>query len=438
MALPKSWSAQTVEKLFSVIGGGTPSTKNDNFWCDSGIPWFSSADIDDDGHIFPRRCVTEIGVANSATNIVPKDSIIVVTRVGLGKVAFLKEPMCFSQDNQALLPLFPEMLDYKYIFYCLHNSMQTLKYTGRGTTISGITKKQLTDCAFPLPPLAEQHRIVAKIDALFSELDKGVEMLQTARAQLRTYRQAVLKMAFSGQLIRKKWNMSSIGAIAEEIKIGPFGTLLHKADYVSGGFPIVNPKHMSNYRIRSEASKTISVEKAEELSSYTIYENDVLIARRGEMGRTAYVSQKENGWLCGTGSMIIRFPKTYNGYLYTMLLSAEQPRKYLVDKSNGTTMDNLNEITIKRLPFPEIPVEDQKNVLSEIESRLSVCDKLEQLVDENLAKAQALRQSILKKAFTGELVPQDPHDEPAEKLLERIKAMKAAATKTTTARRAHR
>lgn len=101
-------------------------------------------------------------------------------------------------------------------------------------------------------------------------------------------------------------------------------------------------------------------------------------------------------------------------------------------------MDNLNEITIKRLPFPEIPVEDQKNVLSEIESRLSVCDKLEQLVDENLAKAQALRQSILKKAFTGELVPQDPHDEPAEKLLERIKAMKAAATKTTTARRAHR
>jgi type I restriction enzyme S subunit len=136
------------------------------------MPWFSSADIDDSGKITPRRSVNKLGLENSTTNVVEKDSVIVVTRVGLGKVAVLDCDMCFSQDSQALIPFCKESLCSRYIYYALFHEMQSLKHSGRGTTISGITKKQLADAMFPITPLAEQKRIADAITVLYRILDE--------------------------------------------------------------------------------------------------------------------------------------------------------------------------------------------------------------------------------------------------------------------------
>lgn len=175
-AVPLGWFVYTLGELFSVVGGGTPSTNETIYW-GTGTPWFSSADIDEFGNVSPRRMVTNIGIENSTTNIAPKGSVVVVTRVGLGKVAMLDSSMCFSQDSQALIPICTKLLYNRFVYYFLFFTMQTLKYSGRGTTISGITKKQLTDICFPLPPLAEQKRIVAAIDAAFEQLDIIAENL---------------------------------------------------------------------------------------------------------------------------------------------------------------------------------------------------------------------------------------------------------------------
>ena len=174
--LPVGWAMYPIERLFFVVGGGTPSTANLDYWGD-GVPWFSSADIDEKGNVSPRRCVTQLGIDNSTTNVVPEGSIVIVTRVGLGKVAVLNRKMCFSQDNQALIPRYPEVVHNRYLFYFLFQEMQTLKYSGRGTTISGITKKQLTDINLLLPPITEQRRIVVAIEAAFEELDIIAEKL---------------------------------------------------------------------------------------------------------------------------------------------------------------------------------------------------------------------------------------------------------------------
>ncbi|WP_353852891.1 restriction endonuclease subunit S [Dehalobacter restrictus] len=162
--------------LFSIIGGGTPTTSLSEYWGD-GIPWFSSADIDEGGNITPRRCVTPTGIEHSTTNVVPSGSVVVVTRVGLGKVAILNTVMCFSQDNQALIPIYPEVINSRFLFYFLLHEMQTLKLSGRGTTISGITKKQLADVNLWLPPIAEQSRIVAVLEATYAQFDEIAENL---------------------------------------------------------------------------------------------------------------------------------------------------------------------------------------------------------------------------------------------------------------------
>jgi type I restriction enzyme S subunit len=168
--LPAGWEVATVDSLFDIVGGGTPSTLQTEYWGE-GTPWFSSADIDESGNIAPRRSVTKLGLESSTTNVVEKDCVVVVTRVGLGKVAVLACDMCFSQDSQALVPYFKEALYNRYVYYFLFHEMQSLKHAGHGTTISGITKKQLADIVFSLPPYAEQKRIADMITALYWILD---------------------------------------------------------------------------------------------------------------------------------------------------------------------------------------------------------------------------------------------------------------------------
>ena len=386
--------------VFDLVGGGTPTTTKEEYW-GSGTPWISSADIDNSGQIVYRRKVTPLGVMNSTTNVVPKGTVIVVTRVGLGKVAQLTEDTCFSQDIQALIakentPAYSS----RYLMYQLFFVMQTVKYSGRGTTISGITKKQLADISLFLPPLQEQVRIVARIEELFSQLDAGVETLKKTKAQLSVYRQAVLKEAFSFYHDAKTVEISEI---VDDIRIGPFGTMLHKSDYINGGIPVINPQHIKGGKIIPGPSVTISQEKSTELSAYMLKTNDIIMGRRGEMGRAAAITCVENGWICGTGSILFRLKPEFDSVFYAQLLSSPDVVHYLEEHATGTTMKNLNEDIVQHIPVPFITAEMQEEITMNMDSKMSVCDSIEQTVDTAMQQAEAMRQSILKDAFEGRL-----------------------------------
>lgn len=386
--------------IFNLVGGGTPTTSIEEYW-GNGIPWISSADIDHSGRIVYRRRVTPSGVANSTTSVVPRGTIIVVTRVGLGKVAQLTEDTCFSQDIQALLaketaPAYSS----RFLMYQLMFIMQTVKYNGRGTTISGITKKQLADVSLYFPPLSEQERIVARIEELFSQLDAGVETLKKTKAQLSVYRQAVLKEAFSSELSSKT---VEIREIVDDIRIGPFGTMLHKSDYISGGVPVINPQHIKSGKILLSASVTVSEEKARDLSAYRLQTNDIIMGRRGEMGRAAAITDVENGWLCGTGSILFRLKPNFDAGFYAQILSSPDVVHYLEEHATGTTMKNLNEDIVQYIPVPFVTAEMQRDITMKMDCKMSVCDSIEQTVDIALQQAEAMRQSILKDAFEGKL-----------------------------------
>ena len=386
--------------IFNLVGGGTPTTSIEEYW-GNGTPWISSADIDHSGRIVYRRRVTPSGVANSTTSVVPRGTIIVVTRVGLGKVAQLTEDTCFSQDIQALLaketaPAYSS----RFLMYQLMFIMQTVKYNGRGTTISGITKKQLADVSLYFPPLSEQERIVARIEELFSQLDAGVETLKKTKAQLAVYRQAVLKEAFSSELSSKT---VEIREIVDDIRIGPFGTMLHKSDYISGGVPVINPQHIKSGKILPSASVTVSEEKARDLSAYRLQTNDIIMGRRGEMGRAAAITDVENGWLCGTGSILFRLKPNFDAGFYAQILSSPNVVHYLEEHATGTTMKNLNEDIVQYIPVPFVTAEMQRDITMKMDCKMSVCDSIEQTVDTALQQAEAMRQSILKDAFEGKL-----------------------------------
>ena len=260
--------------------------------------------------------------------------------------------------------------------------------------------QQYSKIRVSIPPIPEQERIVARIEELFSQLDAGVETLKKTKAQLAVYRQAVLKEAFSSELSSKT---VEIREIVDDIRIGPFGTMLHKSDYISGGVPVINPQHIKSGKILPSASVTVSEEKARDLSAYRLQTNDIIMGRRGEMGRSAAITDVENGWLCGTGSILFRLKPNFDSGFYAQILSSPDVVHYLEEHATGTTMKNLNEDIVQYIPVPFVTAEMQRDITMKMDCKMSVCDSIEHTVDLALQQAEAMRQSILKNAFEGRL-----------------------------------
>lgn len=348
-----------------------------------------------------------------------------------------------------------------------------------GTTRKRISRINLGTIDFPLPPLPEQYRIVAKIEELFSELDKGVEALKTAQQQLKVYRQAVLKWAFEGKLTeewRKQQSSLPTGTqLLEQIKterekqakatgkklkpvrplteeelaelpaipdvwnwarpveicsddlysigIGPFGSNLKVSDYQPSGVPLIFVKNITRNDFALDL-KFISQGKFKELTPHSVLPLDILITKMGDPPGdcTIYPEDRPIG-IITSDCLKFRVNGKYTDrkfIKYCMETNLIKKQFGLITK--GVAQKKISAERFKSIIFPFPSKEEQQQIVQEIESRLSVADKLDEAITQSLQQAEALRQSILKKAFEGRLVPQDPNDEPASALLSRIKA----------------
>ncbi len=485
-AIPATWASTTVEALCEVVGGGTPSTDEGRHW-DGHIPWITSADIHGVKDIRPRRQINEDAIKASATNLIPAGSVIVVTRVGLGKVALTTEPLCFSQDSQGLV--FDTLnLNGSYFTYFLSNAVQKFRFEGRGTTISGVTKKQLRQLPVLLPPLPEQRRIVAEIETQFTRLDASVAALRRAQANLKRYRASVLKDACEGRLVpteaelarsegreyepaaallerilaerRARWESQEkrrgkyrepsaphasalpelpegwVWATVEQFIAEPLANG-RSVKTVDNGFPVLRLTALQEGEI-NEAEHKIGKWTAEQAKPFLIQRGDFFVSRGSGSIRLVGIGGlvREVGSPVAFPDTMIRFrlndfvTKQYFSRVWNSSVVRTQ-----VEASARTTAGiytvNQQDLSACIIPLP--PLAEQRRIVSEVERRLSVMQQAESTVETSLARAERLRQSILKQAFSGRLVPQDPNDEPASALLERIRAEREAEAQASLA-----
>ena len=281
----------------------------------------------------------------------------------------------------------------------------------------------------PVPPLPEQHRIVEKLQALLSHVDACRTRLDKIPAILKRFRQSVLAAACSGRLTDDwrtenecLWDTARIEDLDIDIQTGPFGSALHRSDYVKGGIPLVNPMHIRDGLIHPDPDFAVGTEKASTLDRYQLRAGDVVLGRRGEMGRAAAVRSACAGHLCGTGSMFLRSnPATVDSEFLALMLMSHQSVSHFESASVGSTMTNLNQGIVKSLEIPRIDTEEQREIVHRVDALFQLADAVEKRYETGRAAVENLTQSILAKAFRGELVPQDPADEPASVLLERIR-----------------
>lgn len=285
----------------------------------------------------------------------------------------------------------------------------------------------MIELSFPLPPLAEQKRIVAKIEELLPYIDRYEQAwskLEQFNSQFpEDMKKSLLQYAIQGKLVEQRteegtaeelfaqiqeekqrlvaekkikkekplpeiaedekpfdipesWKWVRFSDLMNAMSTGPFGSMLHKSDYISDGIPLVNPANIVRGKIIPSEKMMVSTDTAKRLESYTLHTGMIVIGRRGEMGRCAIVGENEDGWICGTGSFFL----TPSPYLFVdyiqIFFSTHYAKVYLGGESVGTTMSNLNHKILSKMPIPLPPLAEQKRIVEKLEQLLPLCERL--------------------------------------------------------------
>jgi type I restriction enzyme, S subunit len=325
-----------------------------------------------------------------------------------GKVNY-SPPQCFITNNSLIVEILDQsILNKKYLFYSLQAVNKSRLVTG--TAQPQVTINNAIELSIPLPPLSEQHRIVEKIEELFSELDNGIANLKEAKEQLTVYRQSLLKWAFEGRLTNEEtkdgelpegWKWVTIGDTCRSVEYGSSA----KSDD-DGKVPVIRMGNIQAGLIDWSDLKYSSNEL--EIQKYLLRPNDVLFNRTNSpelVGKTAIYKGERPAIYAGYLIRINIIEEFINAYYLNYFLNSEYAKWYGNSvKTDGVNQSNINGQKLKSYPIPIAPLTEQVKIVEEIETRFSVADKLEQSIDESLLQAEALRQSILKSAIEGRLV----------------------------------
>lgn len=282
-------------------------------------------------------------------------------------------------------------LDRQFLYYFLKSNIgrQMIRAKAAGSVRDNLKLDMLKEMTIPDSSLDDQRHCVATLD----NLQYLIELRKKQLNELDNLVKARFVEMF-GDPVRndKGWPLVPLGSLAE-IRIGPFGSLLHKEDYVHGGHSLVNPSHIIDGQIVVDDDLTVSETKYAEMEAYHLHTGDIVLGRRGEMGRCAVVYN--DGLLCGTGSLIIRPSAEMLPYFLQKIISYPTFKESIEDMAVGVTMMNLNVPIVSNFMIPVLPLEEQSAYLRFV----AQTDKSKAAVQKALDEAQTLFDSLMQQYF---------------------------------------
>ena len=361
-------------EVCDLIGGATPSKQDESYWTNGSVKWISSKHIDERGLITAYELISKKAIEQTSTRVAPKGSTIIITRVSVGKFAFPDDDYAINQDLTALVSKDNNRLAPEFIRVAAQYIAQVVEHNAEGIGVRGVTRSFLSEFQIPLPPLDVQKEIVAAIEDY-------QKVINGARAVIDHYRPHIPS--------HPDWPLVELSEVCETIVTGPFGSALHQSDYVDDGIPVVNPQNIVEGTINTDGVKMVSPATRDRLKEFTIREDDIVIARRGEMGRCAIVTSQMNGWLCGTGSFIVRLKHECLATFALLQIASPKVKKYLEEQAIGVTMKNLNQGILSTIQIPLPPLATQQAIVAEIEAEQALVGANRELITRFEKKIQA-------------------------------------------------
>jgi type I restriction enzyme S subunit len=422
MELPTGWVKQALGDVAKGRKGKLPKefsdVPRDNF-----LPYI---DIKN----FERNILSRWASIDRATQVSDGDVLVVwdgsrFGLTGLGKKGVLGSTLVALQSAGA---------HPSYLKHFIDLNFQEINSRPRGTGTPHVDPEIFWNLKIPIAPLAEQRRIVDKIERLVSHLDEGERLLQQVQKQIATYRQAVLKAAVTGELTKEDietWQEHSLGDLIEEIRYGTS----KKCDRDNSRIPVLRIPNLTPRGIDFSDLKYAELSDIEQ-KKLALSDGDLLIIRSNGsvslVGRCAIY--RDQGSLCAFAGYLIRIRVDRSRIIpeFLNICLDAPPIRSLIERSARSTsgVHNINSDEIRGLPILLPSLESQQRIVDAVEASYSSISAVESYHSEGVAKLSQLRQSILKSAFAGQLVPQDPNDEPASVLLKRIQEEQRQATKS--------
>jgi len=499
---PRGWVAATIDRVIS----------SDGVFCDG--DWVESKDQDPDGTVrliqladigdgefldkSARFLTKKKAYELNCTFLAEGDLLIARMPDPLGRACIFplsgKEKFVTVVDV-CVVRVDNRFVNVKYLMHVINSpALRTqIESFKSGSTRKRISRGNLARVQFPVSPRCEQDRVVARIEALLSELDKGVQSLKTAREQLEVYRQSILKHAFEGKLTERwrvknesniedskllmsriedgrashyqerlaAWNDSSgknggrprlpkiLAPLAQQLrdelpalphswcweKLGwmtcgvEYGTAAKSSK--AGSIPVLRMGNIQNAKF--DWSDLVYTSDEKEIRKYSLCDGDVLFNRTNSpelVGKTAVLRGDRPALFAGYLIRINQIPTIADSQFLNLFLNSHIARQHGIRvKTDGVNQSNINGDKLSNYPFPYCSLAEQCEIVRLLDEKLSVVDQLEEDIDFEIQKAAALRRSILNRAFAGKLAMQDVRDEPASVLLERIRVEKVEAEK---------
>jgi type I restriction enzyme S subunit len=392
-------TVQPLRRVFRVVNGGTPTSEPDNW--DGEVAWATPIDL---GRLNgarireTRRTLTTTGL-RTGSSLVPAGSLIVSTRAPIGYVAETTTPMAFNQGCRGLVPL--TELDVRFFRYQLLVCAGQLQSRGQGSTFVELSTDGLASFPLAVPPLREQRAIADYLDAETARIDE-VRGRRTAMARLLEEWEQRRLCDLLGD-----WRSSptvTLRQVGTKLVTGPFGTQLSASEYTDGGTPVVNPTHISDGRVVPDPLVTVPHDVADRLDRHRLSPGDIVMGRKGDVGRAAVIGSSEAGWICGSDSIAVRTDhRMLLPEFLALTLSVAYYRQQLESRSTGATITNVNESILMAFQVPAVSRHDQRQIVER-----GAAIKARRLQGVRLFEEQARlllerRQALITAAVTGQL-----------------------------------
>lgn len=372
MVRESGWNTVKLKDICDFIGGGTPSKQVENFWCGN-IPWISSSDLIESSiwKINITRHITAEAVAKSATHICPRNTVLVVSRVGVGKVAIAPFEVCTSQDFTNLVS---KKHDARFLAYCIQNKMKIMAEKTQGTSIKGVTVENIAQMEIELPPQEEQTAIaeaLSDVDSLTSSLQKLIE-------KKKAIKQGAMQELLTGKKrlpgFSEEWAYRRVGEICSITK----GQIITEKTAIHGNVPVIagGKTHAFYHNVANRESDVITISASGANAGYIAYHDYPIFASD-----------------CST----IESSDQYDvKFIYYALLYHQQE---LIGMQTGGAQPHIHPKEIGVLLVPRINQEEQRaiaNVLSDMDSEIEQLEK-------KLAKYQQIKQGMMQELLTGRI-----------------------------------
>jgi restriction endonuclease S subunit len=424
--LPKGWASAVLEDYINIAGRiGWRGLKKEEYLSE-GIPFLAVKDILENGSInFDVTDFLSVFRYEESPEIQLKNNDVLVTKDGtIGKIGFVENLPSKVTVNSSILVVRPcQAILPRFLFYYFKGPkfQKLVREKIAGTAVPHLFQHDIKKFEVHIPPFNEQRRIVGKVEELFSFLDAARESLRRVQAQLKRYRQAVLKYAFEGKH-SANWAVCRLESCSNLITKGESPNW-QGFYYVDDGIFFIRSENVLWGSVRLDNIVKVPQEFHVKLKRSQLKADDVLVNLVGaSIGRCGIVPSFVETANINQAVALIRVNDFLLPEFLMHFLLSPRMQKEIQQNKVETARPNISLQNLRDLKIPLPSIDEQKKVVVLINQTLAKLDNTSDYVKMSLQLSERLRQAVLKKAFEGQLVPQDPNDEPAERLLERIKA----------------